>query len=112
MDQLKKKPDKVYYSMCEVAKLLQVKASSIRYWEKKFDYIKPKVGENGRRQFTAGDIESLKIIYDLVKLQGFTLQGAADYLKNNEQAARNKQKLLACLGNIKSFLSQLEQELT
>ena len=68
--------NKLYYSIGEVAELLGVNASLIRFWEKEFDAIKPKKNAKGNRKFTPKDIETLKRIYDLVKVKGYTLEGA------------------------------------
>lgn len=68
--------NKLYYSIGEVAELLGVNASLIRFWEKEFDTIKPKKNAKGNRKFTPKDIETLQRIYDLVKVKGYTLEGA------------------------------------
>ncbi|MBF0597566.1 MerR family transcriptional regulator [Faecalibacter rhinopitheci] len=69
-------PDKLYYSIGEVAKAFDVNASLIRFWEKEFDIIQPKKNNKGNRLFTPKDIESFKTIYYLVKVKGHTLEGA------------------------------------
>ena len=59
--------DKLYYSISEVAGMLGVNASLIRYWEKEFDCIKPVKNKKGNRQFTPADVENLRKIYHLTK---------------------------------------------
>ena len=59
-------PDKLYYSIGEVAKAFDVNASLIRFWEKEFDIIHPKKNKKGNRLFTKNDIECFKNIYYLV----------------------------------------------
>ena len=49
-------PDKLYYSIGEVAKSFDVNASLIRYWEQEFPIIKPKKNKKGNRYFTPEDI--------------------------------------------------------
>ncbi len=78
--------NKLYYSIGEVADLFGVNASLIRFWEKEFDAIKPKKNAKGNRKFTPKDIEVLQRIYDLVKVRGFTLDGAKKAL-----SSKNKQ---------------------
>ncbi|MCS6833479.1 MAG: MerR family transcriptional regulator [Flammeovirgaceae bacterium] len=74
--------EKKYYSIGEVAELLQVNTSLIRFWESQFsDFIKPKKNKKGVRQFVKEDIKKLKLIYHLVKEKGYTIQGAKDFLK-------------------------------
>jgi len=67
-------PDKLYYSIGEVAKAFDVNTSLIRYWEQEFPIIKPKKNKKGNRYFTPEDIKNLQIIYHLVKEKGYTLK--------------------------------------
>ncbi|WP_124640815.1 MULTISPECIES: MerR family transcriptional regulator [Amniculibacterium] len=76
-------PDKLYYSIGEVAKAFDVNASLIRYWEQEFPILKPKKNRKGNRYFTPEDIKNLKIIYHLVKEKGYTLDGARIALTTN-----------------------------
>ncbi len=69
-------PDKLYYSIGEVAKAFDVNASLIRFWEKEFEIIQPKKNKKGNRLFTKNDIDCFKNIYYLVKIKGYTLEGA------------------------------------
>ena len=80
---------KLYYSIGEVAEMFAVNTSLIRFWEKEFDVIKPKKNKKGNRLFTADDIDNYKIIYNLVKEQGLTLEGAKKYLKENKKAVKH-----------------------
>lgn len=77
--------NKLYYSIGEVAEAFGVNASLIRFWEKEFDAIKPKKNAKGNRKFTPKDIEILEKIYDLVKVKGFTLEGAKKALNKKNQ---------------------------
>lgn len=69
-------PDKLYYSIGEVAKAFDVNASLIRFWEKEFEIIQPKKNKKGNRLFTKDDVECFKNIFYLVKVKGYTLEGA------------------------------------
>ncbi len=72
---------KLYYSIGEVASFFDVNHSLIRFWEKEFSIIQPKKNSKGNRLFTPKDIENFNKIYTLVKIQGFTLEGAKKELK-------------------------------
>jgi DNA-binding transcriptional MerR regulator len=72
---------KLYYSIGEVAEMFHVNTSLIRFWEKEFEAVKPKKNKKGNRLFSPKDITNLGKIYDLVKIQGFTLDGAKKSLK-------------------------------
>ena len=75
---------KLYYSISEVASMMNVTETLLRYWEKEFPNIKPNKIGRGIRQYTKADIEQVKMVYHLVKERGMTLQGARDMLKRNK----------------------------
>jgi DNA-binding transcriptional MerR regulator len=72
---------KLYYTIGEVADLMKVNASLIRFWEKEFPNIKPKKSKSGIRKYTVKDIEKLTTLYNLIKEEGHTLDGARRILK-------------------------------
>ena len=74
---------KLYYTIGEVATMFSVNTSLIRFWEKEFTIIQPKKNKKGNRLFTPKDIINFNKIYNLVKEQGFTLEGAKNALKIN-----------------------------
>lgn len=73
--------NKLYYTIGEVASMFDVNHSLIRFWEKEFTIIQPKKNKKGNRLFTPKDIENFNKIYQLVKIQGYTLEGAKKELK-------------------------------
>lgn len=97
--------------MGEVTEMFQVNASQIRFYEKEFDVLQPKKNKKGNRMFRPEDIETLKIIFNLVKEKGYTLQGAKDYLKQNHQAARENQRVIDSLEKLKGFLLDVRDSL-
>lgn len=100
-------PDKLYYSIGEVARAFRVNASLIRFWEKEFDVISPKKNKKGNRYFTQEDIKNLKLIYHLVKERGYTLEGAKIAL-NEKEGIKEEVELLARLEFIRSELIKLK----
>lgn len=76
---------KYYYSISEVAKMLGVSDSLLRYWEKEFPQINPKKNARGVRLYTREDIEKIARVYDLVKGRGLKIAAARDVLKHNKQ---------------------------
>ena len=74
---------KLYYTIGEVSTMFNVNTSLIRFWEKEFTIIQPKKNKKGNRLFTPKDIINFNKIYNLVKEQGFTLEGAKNALKIN-----------------------------
>ncbi|MGL4596369.1 MAG: MerR family transcriptional regulator [Bacteroidia bacterium] len=102
---------KLYYAIGEVAKMFDVNASLIRFWEKEFDIIKPQKNKKGNRLFTEDDISNFRIIYHLVKERGYTLQGAKEKLKQNKYDTTNNVEMVKSLEKIKDFLLELKKEL-
>lgn len=100
-------PDKLYYSIGEVANAFGVNTSLIRFWEKEFDIIRPKKNKKGNRYFTKEDIKHLKTIYHLVKERGYTLEGANIALKE-EHHLESEIELIFRLEKIKSELNNLK----
>lgn len=106
-----KEIEKLYFTIGEVAEQLQVNASLIRYWEGQFDILKPKKNAKGDRFFTKADIETLKIIYHLVRDRGFTLDGAKAQLKSNLEEERKKFLLIEKLLKLRGFLVEIKEQL-
>ena len=80
-----------YKTIGEVAKILEKKneknkkisPTTIRFWEKNFRQLKPKVLNNNRRYYDENNIRLLKKIYFLLKEQGMTIKGAKKILNND-----------------------------
>lgn len=103
--------NKLYYTMGEVTAMFDVNASQIRFYEKEFDILQPKKNKKGNRLFTQEDIANLKIIFNLVKDKGFTLQGAREYLRTNKSEAKENQRVVDSLERLKSFLLEVRDSL-
>jgi DNA-binding transcriptional MerR regulator len=103
--------EKLYYSITEVAEMLDVNASLIRFWEKEFQTIAPTKNKKGNRLFTPADIEQLKLIHHLVKDRGFTLEGARQKLKNNKEEAVAENEIVDRLNRVREFLLELKTNL-
>lgn len=104
-------PEKLYYTIGEVAKAFNVNTSLIRFWESEFDSIKPKKNAKGNRKFTQKDIKNLELIYFLVKEKGYTLDGAKQHLKHRSQLEMSKLDIVKKLKHIKSELTDLKKHL-
>ena len=78
---------KLYYSIGEVAEMLQVNASLLRFWEKEFNLVVSKKNKKGNRLFSVKEIEQIKRIYQFVKIDGYTLDGAKKVLKQKGVSA-------------------------
>ncbi|MEE9407323.1 MAG: MerR family transcriptional regulator [Polaribacter sp.] len=104
-------PEKRYYKIGEVAKAFTVNTSLIRFWEKEFDIIKPKKNAKGNRLFTQEDITNFKLIFNLVKERGFTLDGAKQKLKKNPEGIFNNHEIITRLESVKAELQKIKNQL-
>ena len=102
---------KLLYSMGEVTEMFDVNASLIRYWESKFDCIKPHKNKKGNRMFTPSDVENLKLIYHLVKEKGMTLEGANKTMKGRGKSVQREISILERLQNIRAMLVEVRESL-
>lgn len=68
--------EKRYFSITEVADLLGVNPSMLRYWEKEFRQLHPRTNARGKRFYTERDIELIRRIHELVKVRAYTIEGA------------------------------------
>ncbi len=86
------KYDDAYKSIGEVARILNLvnkkngslNTHTIRYWEKEFKNINPKILTGRRRYYNDKSIEALKKIKFLLKNQGMTIKGAKRVLENSD----------------------------
>ncbi|EIJ39871.1 MerR family transcriptional regulator [Galbibacter orientalis] len=104
-------PEKLYYSIGEVAKAFDVNTSLIRFWDKEFDILKPKKNAKGNRKFTQEDLKNLSLIYHLVKERGFTLEGAKLHLKEQKQKALSNYEIIRKLEGVKAELTKIKDQL-
>ena len=87
---MKRKYDEAYKSIGEVAKDLnlintktgKLNTHTIRFWEKEFKQIKPKIFAGQRRYYDQETIRILKKIRFLLKEKGFTIKGVKNFLVN------------------------------
>jgi DNA-binding transcriptional MerR regulator len=86
------KDNKAYKSIGEVAKILNLvnrkkktlNTHTIRFWEKQFKQIKPKILNGNRRYYNNDTIEVLKKVKFLLKDQGMTINGVKKVLNSNK----------------------------
>ena len=108
---LRKKNEKMYYSIGEVADKFGVNTSLIRFWEKEFAVIKPHKNSNGVRVFTASDVDNFHLIYHLVKEKGLTLAGAKQALKDSKEESEAKFEVVKSLKDIREKLVLIKSQM-
>lgn len=87
-------PDKIYFKIGEVSKIVGVKAYVIRFWESEFKINRAKT-KTSHRIYKAKDIELLLTIKDLLYNKKFTIDGAKNKLKELQKDEKEKQLSLS-----------------
>ena len=86
------KSENAYKTISEVVEIIGLKPKkgklkpthTLRYWEKEFNQIKPRILKGSRRYYDEKNIELLKKIHFLLKDRGMTINGVKKFLKNKE----------------------------
>jgi DNA-binding transcriptional MerR regulator len=106
-----KKIEKLYYTIGEVAEMLDVPVSTVRFWENEFDILRPMKNKKGNRLFTPADIKNLRIIHHLVKNEGMTLSGVKKKLSEKWVETDHKFEIGESLQKIKSILLDIRDNI-
>lgn len=102
---------KQYYSIGEVADMLHIAASKLRFWESKFDFLQPKTNEKGTRFYSQADIKLIQLIMYYVDDKGMTLEGAAAQIKKNKHKAQNDFSVIEELAHLRDELYAIRAEM-
>jgi len=73
-------PEKLFFRIGEVSRIVRVEASVLRYWESEFGFLSPRKGKSGQRTYTAEDIGILLQIKKLLYEERYTIDGAKKQL--------------------------------
>lgn len=105
--------EKQFYKIKDVAELLGVSQPTLRYWESEFPECRPKRSPKNIRYYTPEDIETLRIIYYLLKVKGLKVDAAKEQMRVNRKNVSKRleiiDKLTMVRDELKSLLSSLEK---
>jgi DNA-binding transcriptional MerR regulator len=68
-------PDKLFYKIGEVSKIVGVEPYVLRYWETEFNFLKPRKNKSGQRVYIKKDVELLLAIKRLLYQERYTIEG-------------------------------------
>ena len=107
-------PEKAYFRIGEVSKILNVEPYVIRYWETEFKTVNPVRTKTAQRLYRKKDVQELLTIKNLLYAQRFTIDGAKKQIqkiRNNSDDApfRNDEKQKMFLIKIKKELQQIRE---
>jgi DNA-binding transcriptional MerR regulator len=88
-------PDKLYFRIGDVARICEVPAYVLRFWETEFPQLKPNKGGTGQRLYRRRDVEMALRVKALLYDEGYTIPGARSILKGE---FRQKEPQLALPG--------------
>src|SRR5579885_2567525 len=69
-------PDKDFFTMGEISRIVHVPAHTLRYWEARVGLLKPARRSSGHRRYTREDLETILALKDLLQKRKLTLAGA------------------------------------
>jgi DNA-binding transcriptional MerR regulator len=92
-------PDKLYFRIGEVAKLCEVPAYVLRFWEGEFPQLKPNKGGTGQRLYRRRDVEMALRIKTLLYDEGYTIPGARQAFKAELRSSKDPQLGLDGVGD-------------
>ena len=80
-------PDKLYFKIGEVARLVGVKPYVLRYWETEFTILRPGKTRSKHRLYRRKDVEMLLEIRRLLYVERYTIEGAKRRLRDGAARA-------------------------
>lgn len=103
--------EKLYYSISEVSQQVDETINTLRYWEKEFDVLTPNKTVGGTRKYTPENIETIRIIKDLLRKQGLTIDGAKIKIAHDYSELKVRNEVKMRLKKIRSELVGIRREL-
>lgn len=99
--------DKKFYKISDVAEILGIPASTLRFWEKQFTIIKPRRNAKNIRFYTPQDIETIRKVYYLVKEKGLKLDAAQEQILRNRANVDKRFEVIERLKGIRQELTDI-----
>ena len=103
MDSIEKK----YYRIGEVAQILNIPTSTLRFWESQFTIIKPRRNDRGTRFYTPEDVEKIRMVYYLVKEKGLKLDAAQEQIRANRDGVARRFEAIERLKSVRERVKSL-----
>ena len=102
---MKSKIKKLYYSIGEVSKMVNLKSYVLRYWETEFKQLKPPKNRAGNRTYRQKDIDLIVKIKDLLYNKKYTIEGARTMI------ASKKDTNISNIPNYDNLIIKIKNEL-
>ncbi len=89
---MSKLPNKLYFKIGEVARIVGVPSHVLRYWESEFVTVAPRRTNSGQRLYKKTDVEHLLELRVLLHEKGYTISGAKKLLAKEKVSVNTKKK--------------------
>lgn len=95
---------KKYYRIADVAQMLELPQSTIRFWESEFTELRPRRNAHRTRLYTPADVELLQLIKFLLKDRGLKIDAARNYIRKNRADLDRRHRVVKRLREVRSKL--------
>jgi DNA-binding transcriptional MerR regulator len=99
--------EKSYYKIKDVADMIGVPQSTLRFWEKEFPTCRPIRSPHNIRYYKPEDIETLKIIHYLIKVKGLKIDAAKEQMRVNKHNISKRMEIIERLSSVRNELSEM-----
>ena len=99
--------DKKYYKIRDVAEMLNLMPSTLRYWESEFPECSPRRSATNQRYYTTENIETLRIIKYLLKTKGLRMEAAKEQLRTNRKNIYKRVEVIDLLTKTRNELQEM-----
>ncbi|HIJ94683.1 MAG TPA: MerR family transcriptional regulator [Desulfuromonadales bacterium] len=86
-------PDKLYYKIGEVAGVLGVRTSVLRFWETEFSFLKPEKSSSGQRMYSRHEVELISQVKRLLYEEKFTIDGVKKQMSTKRKQTELRAQL-------------------
>ena len=97
--------------MGEVCEMLDIPASTVRFWESNSKVLSPRKNNKGNRMFTSDEVATLKIMYNLIKERGMTIAGAEQKIMRERMALKKEVNAIELLQQVRASLVNIRDEI-
>lgn len=103
--------NKVYFSISEVARMLDEPIATLRHWEQEFPSLRPNRSKGGTRRYNRDDIEKIRCVKTLLRERGLTIKGARQEIEENTSDINNRMEAIKKLRKIREELQTIKDAL-
>ncbi|MBM3309941.1 MAG: MerR family transcriptional regulator [Candidatus Aminicenantes bacterium] len=110
-----KTPDKLFYRLEEVSRILKIPAETIAVWEREIPFLQPGLRGDGKKIFRPRDVEIMRRIKALLDEKSVTLAGAKRRVEEEfglrPSPAVHPEKIVQFLWRVRDDLQDISQSL-